>query len=144
MKKLIPQAKLPKRATSGAVGFDVYSTHDTIIPPYTTIPIHTGLAMSIPKPLYLRIASRSSLAAKNINVTGGVVDNDYHGEIKVLLQNTSNKPFKISTHDRIAQFIFEVYNTPCLTISSKLDNTKQEKGGFGSTNHPSKDYTFIN
>ena len=57
VKKLVPQARLPKRATEGAIGFDVCSTQTTIIPPNSTIAIHTGLAMSIPKPLYLRITS---------------------------------------------------------------------------------------
>ena len=132
VKKLVPHAKLPKRATEGAVGFDVYSTHSTTIAPNTTATIHTGLAMSIPKPLYLRIATRSSFAKRGLNVTGGVVDNDYRGEIKVLLHNSSDAPVTIASHDRIAQFIFEVCDTPCMVITNSLDSTTREQGGLAA------------
>ena len=135
VKKIVPHAILPKRQTPGAVGFDVHSIHDQVIPPQTIIPIHTGLAMDIPQPLYLRIASRSSFAAKGIVVTGGVIDNDYRGEIKVLLHNTTNQPFTINYKERIAQFIFEVCQTPCMILSSKLSKTQRGHNGFGSTNN---------
>ena len=143
IKKLVPHAHLPKRQTPGSVGFDVHSINDTLIPAHSTVPIHTGLAMAIPKPLYLRIASRSSLAAKGLNVSGGVIDNDYRGEIKVLLHNTTSQPIKISQKDRIAQFIFEVCNTPCMILSNELPSTSRGTRGFGSTNGSATNNTFI-
>ena len=108
VKKLINKAKLPSRATKGSIGFDVSSTHSIEIAPNSTSIIHTGLAMSIPQPFYLRIASRSSFAAKGINVTSGVIDNDYRGEIKIMLHNSSSHPFQINQYDKIAQLIFEI------------------------------------
>ena len=105
VKKL--EAKLPQRATSGSVGFDVHSTHDVIIPPHSQQTIHTGLAFAISTGIYLRIASRSSLTKQGINVGAGVVDNDYRGKVKVVLQNTTSTPFTVSKHSRIAQLIFE-------------------------------------
>ena len=57
IKKLIPQAQLPHRATEGSVGFDFHSTHDVTVAPNSTQIIHTGLTMHIPKPLYLRLDS---------------------------------------------------------------------------------------
>ena len=56
--------------------------------------VHTGLAMAVPTGMYLRIAPRSSLSMKGINVGAGVVDNDFRGEIKVVLQNTTSKPYE--------------------------------------------------
>ena len=101
VKKLVKEAILPSRATPGAAGFDVYSSEQKTIAPHSQLRIHTGLAMAIPKGMYLRIASRSSLASKGINVGAGVIDNDYCGEIQVVLQNTTSKPIEIPFHSRI-------------------------------------------
>ena len=75
--------------------------------PHSQLTIHTGLAIEIPTGVYLRIASRSSMSKQGINVGTGVVDNDYRGEVKVILQNTTSQPFTVQKHSRIAQFIFE-------------------------------------
>ena len=135
VKKLIREAKLPQRQTEGSVGFDVYSTHDVTINPNSQQLVHTGLSIQVPQGLYLRISPRSGLALKGINVGAGVVDNDYRGEVKVLLQNTTTKPYTVSKHSRIAQFVFEKNSIPCLVISDTLSKTKRNEGGFGSTNN---------
>ena len=55
-----------------------------------------GISIVIPDNCYGRIAGRSGLASKNsIIIGGGVVDNDYRGEIKVIIFNLSNKEFEI-------------------------------------------------
>ena len=142
VKKLIQEAKLPARATPGSAGFDVHSSHQTIIPPHSQQKIHTGLAMAIPKGMYLRIASRSSLASRGINVGAGVIDNDYRGEVQVVLQNNTDTPYTVKKNARIAQFIFELNSIPCLTVTNTLPSTTRGNQGFGSTNR--EDVTFIN
>ena len=99
--------------------------------------------MEIPSGMYLRIASRTSLAHKGIIVGAGVIDNDYRGESIVLLQNSTDKEYIISFQSRIAQFIFERNTIPCITVSKTLTQTSRGQGGFGSTN-PSSDLHFIN
>ena len=145
VKKLTPEAKLPARATNGSAGFDVNSSHQILIPANSQAKVSTGLAMAIPTGLYLRIASRSSLACQGINVIAGVIDNDYRGEIKVVLQNTTSNPYLIPKHSRIAQFLFERNAVPCLTLTNTLPSTVRESGGFGSSNSAvTKDMAFIN
>ena len=73
-------ATLPTRGSDEAIGFDIASTNNVTIPPNTTVKVHTGLACAIPNGIYGRLASRSSLAAKSINVQGGVIDPDYRGK----------------------------------------------------------------
>ena len=141
MKKLIPEAKLPRRATSGSVGFDVQSSQVTVIPAMSQAIVHTGLAMAVPTGMYLRIAPRSSLSMKGINVGAGVVDTDFRGEIKVVLQNTTSKPFTVPFHSSVAQFIFEKNAIPCLTVCNNLFQTSRGPGGFGSSNTKPKIYT---
>ena len=143
VKKLVKEARLPSRATPGAAGFDVCAITDAVIPPHSQKCIHTSLAIAIPTGMYLRLASRSSLALQGINVTAGVIDNDYRGEIKVLLQNTTNKPFKVSKDSRIAQCLFENNSIPCIVLSNNLPKTIRDKGGFGSTSK-SDDMALIN
>ncbi len=58
--------------------------------------------MSIPSSIYARVAPRSGLAVKSIDVSAGVIDSNYRGEVKVLLVNNSKIPFTASKGDRIA------------------------------------------
>ena len=65
--------------------------------------IKTGISISIPYEHYARIAPRSGLAWKNfIDVGAGVIDEDYRGEVGVVLFNHSQEDFKVKRGDRIA------------------------------------------
>jgi dUTP pyrophosphatase len=129
-----PEALLPVRQTEGSVGYDLHSSLEDIIKSKTRKLVSTGLKISIPLGMYGRIAPRSSLACKkSVDVGAGVVDNDYRGEVKVLLINNGEEDFKIEKGDRIAQLIFENYSTPTLEVVSELDQTIRGQGGFGST-----------
>lgn len=57
--------------------------------------VKTGLSIAIPADTYARIAPRSGLAVKHFIDTGaGVVDEDYRGEIGVVLFNHSDVDFQ--------------------------------------------------
>ena len=132
--KLDPEALLPVRQTEGSVGYDLHSIIDTEIPPRSRKLISTGIKIKIPVGTYGRIAPRSSLACKKfIDVGAGVIDNDYRGEIKVLLINNKDDIFEVRKNDRIAQLIFEKCITPKLEVVNELDETERNEGGFGST-----------
>ncbi len=80
IKKLVPEAILPKKGTVGAAGYDLSSIEDVIIPANGKGKVRTGLSFMIPSNTYARIAPRSGLAWKNsINVGAGVIDEDYRG-----------------------------------------------------------------
>ncbi|CAG7700487.1 unnamed protein product, partial [Allacma fusca] len=65
----------------------------------------TGLAIEIPPGTYGQIAARSSLALKGILVLGGVIDQDYRGEVKIILANYSERDVFIEPQSRVAQII---------------------------------------
>jgi len=93
--KISKNAKIPTKATSKSIGYDLYAANTLQIPSNENKLINTGLAMTPPENTYIRIAARSRLALKHkIQVDAGVIDPDYTGEIKVLLSNRSSKPFK--------------------------------------------------
>ena len=98
----------------------------------------TGLKIALPPGTYGRIASRSGLAVKhNIEVGAGVIDQDYQGEIKVLLRNLSDTPYTISQGDKIAQLIVSPYVNKQVAECEKIQDIYGESGrgagGFGST-----------
>ena len=132
IKLINKDAILPKYATSGSVGMDLYSTDDKKIDKIGLV--STGIAMDIPKGLYGRIAPKSSLSKIGILVEGGVIDNDYRGEIKVILYNIHQTlKIEIKKGDAIAQLIFEKIEYPKLNEIKELDETVRNDGGFGST-----------
>lgn len=131
-KLLNDDAQMPRRQTKGAVGFDLHCTHDVFITPFSRALIATGVQAIIPEGWGGKIEDRSSIALKfGATVSAGVIDWDYEGELKVIL-NTSSSAFKAKKGERIAQIVF----TPVLTRAYEGDIFGQSiRGaeGFGST-----------
>lgn len=103
------------------------------IPPHGTVKAHTGLAFQPPEGYMLQILQRSGLASKGIIPIGGIVDNDYRGEVMVIMLNTTDYPYVISHGDKIAQMALRRYYQADLTEVDELDKTDRGGNGFGST-----------
>ena len=140
IKKLSTNAQLPTRASQHAAGYDFYANinEPVVIAPKQTILIPTGIAITIPEDSFLAIYARSGLAVKNgirpANCTG-IIDADYRGEIMVALHNDNDndKDFIVEPNMRIAQGIFQKYQTFEFEVVDQLSETKRGSGGFGST-----------
>ena len=81
---------LPAYATSGSAGMDVVSAEDVTIAPGARHAVVTGLSVAIPQGFEIQVRPRSGLAFKHgitVPNTPGTIDNDYRGELKVLLIN---------------------------------------------------------
>ena len=63
----------------------------------------------------------------------GVIDQDYMGEISVILHNSSQARFTVARQDKIAQLISERIVHPEVHTVDKLGETERGTGGFGST-----------
>ena len=131
--RLNKNARLPTRGSSKSAGYDLYSSVRGEIQPGKACAVTTGLSIEVPSGHYGRIAPRSSLALKLISVGAGVVDEDYRGEICVVLFNHSNIIFPIDMKTPIAQLILEKISTPPVKEVSELSKTERGTGGFGST-----------
>lgn len=130
---LSPGAIAPTRGSAGAAGYDLYANEDVTIGDGEFTPVNTGISVAIPPGYYGRIAPRSGLAAKyGIIIGGGVIDEDYRGELKVLMSCLFGM-YEVSRGERIAQLILEKITTPELEIVTSLDDTDRGSGGFGST-----------
>jgi dUTP pyrophosphatase len=134
IKKLTYDAIIPTRGSGGAVGYDLYSTDEVVIPPTHRALIGTGVAIVLPPGVYGRVAPRSGLAVKHgIQVGAGVVDPDYTGEVKVVLFNHGDKDFEVKRGERVAQLVLERCETPDVEEIGLLEETERGAGGFGST-----------
>src|SRR5258706_7903732 len=133
--KLNKIAKIPTKATSESIGYDLYATNNVQISANDNQLIGTGLAMTPPEDTYIRIAARSGLALKKkLQVDAGVIDPDYTREIKVLLSNRSSEPFQVNTGDKIAQIILEKAVSAPIKMVKYLEPTDRGDKGFGSSN----------
>ena len=130
-------AKPPAKAEPGAAGYDLYALCDASIPRGTRRLVPTGIAVAPPYGTYGRIAPRSSLSCKGIDVGAGVVDASYRGEVKVMLINNTDTPttFAVRAGDRIAQLVLEriVCGEGDAIVCDELPPSERGTEGFGST-----------
>ncbi|KAI6173060.1 Deoxyuridine 5'-triphosphate nucleotidohydrolase [Aphelenchoides besseyi] len=129
-------AKQPIYSSANAAGMDLSSCEDAVVPAKGKMLVNIGLKLAIPHGYYGRVAPRSGLAVKNfIDVGAGVIDEDYRGELKVLLFNFGENDFHVKKGERVAQLLVEkVLHCELLEIpESELDVTVRGAAGFGST-----------
>ena len=139
--KMRPEAVVPRYETSGAAGMDLAACLDTImtIEPGGTARVPTGLRIALPPGHEGQVRPRSGLAARRgVTVLNapGTVDEDYRGELQVLLVNHGPDTFTIEHGDRIAQLIVApVVQVEIDTVNDEaaLGDTERGDGGFGST-----------
>lgn len=103
------------------------------IAPHTTMKIPTGWAFQPPEGYMLQILQRSGLASKGLICVGGILDNDYTGEVVVILLNTTEEDIIIHNGDRIAQIALRKYDQAEFELVDELDETARGDGAFGST-----------
>ncbi len=129
---------LPSYATAGAAGMDLLAA---VAAPVTIAPggralIPTGLAIALPPGHELQIRPRSGLALRHGIVlpnSPGTIDEDYRGEIQVIILNTGSEPFLVERGARIAQAVLAQVTRAMWEEADDLDTTARASGGFGST-----------
>lgn len=129
---------LPSYATAGAAGMDLLAAVAetvTLAPGARTL-VPTGLAIALPPGHELQIRPRSGLALKHgilLPNSPGTIDEDYRGELQVIVMNAGDTPFAIERGMRIAQAVLSpVLRAEWVPVES-LDATVRAAGGFGST-----------
>ncbi|KAG9285091.1 hypothetical protein G9A89_009902 [Geosiphon pyriformis] len=98
----------PEKAHKIDAGYDLryLNKNPLVLKPKSLTKINLKIALEIPPGAMVQIVSRSSLASKKINVRGGIIDVGYTEDITVMLQNETDKPFKINHAKKIAQAIY--------------------------------------
>ena len=93
IKRLHPDAVIPRYARELDAGFDLVAIEDAIIRPGETVMVRTGLAMALPPGYELQIRPRSGISKDTklrISNAPGTVDAGYKNEICVLIDNIAH------------------------------------------------------
>ncbi|HTU53811.1 MAG TPA: dUTP diphosphatase, partial [Acetobacteraceae bacterium] len=101
---------LPAYATEGAAGMDLLAAiaAPLVIAPAGRALVPTGLAVALPPGFELQIRPRSGLALRHgilLPNSPGTIDEDYRGEIQIILLNAGEAPFTLTRGMRIAQAV---------------------------------------
>ncbi|MDO8511225.1 MAG: dUTP diphosphatase [Nanoarchaeota archaeon] len=134
IKKLHPDATMPKYLRPGDAAMDLYSNENKVLQPNQRELISTGIAMAIPQGNVGLIWDRSGMAANHgIKCMGGVIDSNYRGELKVILHNLTNQQFTIEKGMRIAQMLIQQVEQKEILEVKELDDSIRGEKGFGSS-----------
>ena len=129
-------SSVPHHSHPGDGGVDLQARESATIDPGDRFAMPTGVAVAVPEGFAGLVTPRSGLAARHgITVlnTPGLVDSGYRGEIKVILANLSNEPYRVERGDRIAQLVVVAVAVQEYEVVDVLPDSVRGEGGFGST-----------
>ena len=130
-------AIISTRASKQSAGLDLYCSIDVCIEIGSIKKINTGIRVFLPENCYGSIRDKSSSAAKGLLTLGGVIDNDYTGEI-ILIMTSLIEPIKMKQGQKIAQLIVSNIMYPEIKLVKFLKSTEQNDKGFGETDIDNK------
>ena len=136
VKRLHEDAKIPEYATKGSSGFDLKAIESVYFAPGETKLIRTGLAVDLPEGYEIQIRPRSGVSLKTmlrISNAPGTIDEDYKGEIKIIVTNMGDFPFVIHEGAEIAQGVLNRVPKAIFNEVNELSESERGEGGFGST-----------
>ena len=136
IKKINPEAIIPKYSHEGDAGMDLFSCEDYNLKPGERKLFAIGFQVEVPEGYEMQVRPRSGMALKHgITVlnTPGTIDAGYRGEVGVILFNSSPEEYPIKKGDRIAQAVINKFESADIVESEDLSETSRGEGGFGST-----------
>lgn len=133
-KKIHPKAKIPAYALPGDAGMDLFSVEDKVLEFEKVTNVKTGIEIELPPNTAGLIWDKGGLARHNgIHTMAGVFDENYRGEIGIVVTNLSKKPYKIEAGDKIAQLLIQKIEYPEIKVVEKLSDSNRGKKRFGYT-----------
>ena len=136
VKQLDPELPLPRHATSGDAGVDLYAREKGTVWPGERKLVPTGIAVAVPPGYVGLIAPRSGLAINHgISLVNspGILDSGFRGEIHAIVINEGEEAFEYDRGDRIAQLVVVPYVEQHFEVVAELPDSDRGEGGFGST-----------
>ena len=139
VKLLATTARAPVVAHPGEdLGYDLFALEGVALAPHTTIKVRTGISVearhpSTGAPLGLLVRDRSSMAARGIATTAGVIDAGYRGEILILMTNLTDTLAELKAGEKIAQMIPIPVLTGDVQVVDSLEDSARAEKGFGSS-----------
>ena len=136
VRRVRPDAVLPRFAHPDDSGMDVCSCEERILAPGERARIPLGIAFAPPPGTEIQLRPRSGLAIKHgismVN-TPATIDEGYRGEVCAILINHGSEPFRVEKGMRVAQAVLCPILRPRVVETDELPETERGAGGFGST-----------
>jgi dUTP pyrophosphatase len=132
-------ARVPVVAHPGEdLGYDLFALEGVTLAPRSTVKVRTGIAVEARHPgngapLGLLVRDRSSMAARGVATTGGVIDAGYRGEILVVMTNLGDAAVELKAGEKIAQMVPVPVLTGLVQEVETLGDSVRSTKGFGST-----------
>jgi dUTP pyrophosphatase len=139
VKLLEAGARMPVVAHPGEdLGYDLFALEGALLAPRSTVKVRTGISVEARHPetgaaLGLLVRDRSSMAARGIATTAGVIDAGYRGEILILMTNLGETPVALKAGEKIAQMIPVPVLTGDVVLVESLEESLRAEKGFGSS-----------
>lgn len=127
---------MPTMGNPGDAGYDLRCASVATVMARSRTTINTGVSIALPAGYVALVHPRSGLAAKHgITVLNapGTVDAGYRGELMITLVNHSDEDFQIARGDRVAQILFQKFESPKFVHVTELPGSQRGSSGFGST-----------
>lgn len=135
IKKLHPDAKVPKYAKPGDAGMDLTAVSKDWDMEHGVLVFGTGIAIEIPEGCVGLIFPRSSQFKTNLTLSNhvGVIDSGYRGEIKFMFYPGSRPTKNFNVGDRIGQIVVIPYPEVKFEEVEELSESVRGDSGFGSS-----------
>jgi dUTP pyrophosphatase len=133
VKRLSDRGYLPIKINSCDAGWDLRSAEDIVLENGSTTVVSTAIAIEYPEGYWGQIEGRSGMASKGIFPTGGIVDNGYRGEHRIILVNLSGGDYRISRGDKIAQLVLRSQVESIVEEVDNISDSDRGDAGFGSS-----------
>ena len=120
------------------LGYDLFALEGVVLGPHATVKVRTGISVearhpATGAPLGLLVRDRSSMAARGVATTAGVIDAGYRGEILVLMTNLGEDAIELKAGEKIAQMIPVPVLTGAVEEVESLEDSARAEKGFGSS-----------
>ena len=134
IKKVHPDAIIPKYAHPGDAGMDLYTTGSVVLRPGERKSIPVGVAIELPPGYVSLVWDKSGLSHKHgLKQFGGVIDSNYRGEYNVGVMNLSDKEFKFGKGDKVAQILIQKVEEAEFEEVSELSDSPRGDKWLGSS-----------
>ena len=129
VKKLDPRAQVPQKGSDHSAAFDLYALEDADLKPGVVTKVRTGLSIALPAGYKGEIYSRSGLACKGVSVVNqpGKIDEDYRGEVIVLLRYDSPEfaKYVLVLQKALIKFTKDFVSSNQFTLDAANKNLRQ-------------------
>lgn len=131
-------ALVPRPHRQGDVGFDLFVSEDTTIPPGVHHPptdVPSGVQIKLPQGTFCHIDPRSStyINYPTLRLCSAPIDENYTGPLNPRFQNMGTEPITIRRGERVAQFVIMPYCSPTVYVVEKLPKTNRGSKRYGSS-----------